>query len=62
MRWLPAVLLAAGLILGVVLPITGAGRLPFLLGLACLVAAGLATRRAPLALTGIAADPDRRAE
>ena len=55
MRWLPAVLLAAGLILGVVLPIAGAGRLPFLIGVACLVAAGLATRRAPLALAGIAA-------
>jgi outer membrane protein assembly factor BamB len=55
MRRLPAVLLAAGLILGVVLPIAGLGRLPFLIGVACLVAAGLATRRAPLALAGIAA-------
>jgi outer membrane protein assembly factor BamB len=55
MRWLPAVLLAAGLILGVALPIAGGGRLPFLIGVLCIAAAGLATRRAPLALAGIAA-------
>ena len=47
MRWLPAALLAAGLILGVVLPIAGSGRLPVLLGAACLLAAGvLAARQA----------------
>jgi outer membrane protein assembly factor BamB len=55
MRLLPAGLLAAGVILGVVLPLTGAGRLPFLIGVACIAAAGLATRRTPLALAGIAA-------
>ena len=55
MRRLPAGLLAAGLILGVVLPLAGFGRLPFLLGVLCLAAAGLATRRAPLAVAGIAA-------
>jgi outer membrane protein assembly factor BamB len=55
MRWLPAVLLAAGLILGVVLPIAGFGRLPFLAGVLCIAAAGIATRRAPFALAGIAA-------
>ena len=59
MRWLPAVLLAAGLILGVVLPIAGFGRLPFLLGVVCLAAAGIAaarqTGRGLFALAGIAA-------
>ena len=55
LRRLPIGLLAAGLLLAVVLPIAGFGRLPFLLGLACLVAAGIATRRAAFALAGIAA-------
>jgi hypothetical protein len=54
-RRLPIALFAAGLILGVALPIAGFGRLPFLLGVAGLAAAGVATRRAPLALAGIAA-------
>ena len=59
MRWLPAVLLAAGLILGVVLPIAGFGRLPFLAGVLCLALAGIVAARqsgrALLALAGIAA-------
>ena len=47
MRFLPAALLAAGLILGVGLPFAGLGRLPVLLGAACLLAAGvLAARQA----------------
>ena len=59
MRLLPAGLLAAGLILGVVLPIAGFGRLPFLLGVLCLAAAGIVaarqTGRRLFALAGIAA-------
>ena len=59
MRRLPAVLLAAGLILAVALPIAGFGRLPFLAGLLCIALAGILaarqTGRAVLALAGIAA-------
>jgi outer membrane protein assembly factor BamB len=59
MRRLPAVLLAAGAILGVALAIAGFGRIPFLIGVACLAGAGILaarrTGRAVFALAGIAA-------
>ena len=40
-RLVAAVLLALGLVLGVVLPVTGSGRLPLVLGAVCLAAAGV---------------------
>ena len=40
-RLVAAALLALGLVLGIVLPVTGSGRLPLVLGAACLAAAGV---------------------
>ena len=56
MRPISVLLVAAGLVVGVVLPVFGLGLLPLIVGAVCLAAAGLVAQRGwPFGLAGIAA-------